>query len=301
MSHLAIKLPVTLRFDSGVLALIATLLIWASYFVALRAGATSALTSYDMAILRFMLPALLLLPVLYRGRAQIRAVKKRYLLGIACGAGLPFYLFSVLASGHVQAVVGSLLVPGVAPLFVTAMAVLCYREPLAKRKVIGLSIVLLGIAVLVSASLGQGTGSSYLGCILYVVAALCWAVYTVSVRLAKLSGLQVAAVLNVSAAALLALGLPFELAPSHLTSVSVEVILPQLMIMGLCCGLISVVTYGHAINRLGAELSICWGATTPIIVAMLAYSILGETLDLQTLLAMAGILLGVVCANRPKR
>ncbi|MCJ8337470.1 MAG: DMT family transporter [Pseudomonadales bacterium] len=292
----AIKLRLS-AINSGVLALVATLVIWSSYFVALRSGAQSPLTSFDMALLRFVLPALLLLPIIYRSRVKIAQVKKRYLLGIMVGAGLPFYLLSVIASGNVQAVIGSLLVPGVAPVFVTIIAVLFYRQRLAKRKLLGLSAVLLGIVILMAQSDSAATNSALLGSTLYIVAAACWAVYTVSVKLAKLSGIETAAILNISAASVLLLVAPLGILQTNISAVPWQQILPQLVVMGGFCGLVAVITYGHAINKLGAELSACWGALTPVLVAILAFSILNEALDITTVVAMLVITAGVVCAN----
>lgn len=288
--------------NSGVLALIATLIIWSSYFVALRSGAQSSLTGYDMALLRFVLPGMLLIPVLIRANSTIIQTPKRYLFGIACGAGLPFYLFSVMASGEVQAVIGSLLVPGVSPVLVTVMAVICYREKLAKNRVLGLSAVLVGISVLVANQMLLDTHYSFserslLGMGLYLCAAACWAVYTVSVRMAKLNGLEIAAVLNCSASVILGIAGATGEFTSHLAQEAWQTSLSQLLIMGVCCGLITVITYGHAINRLGAELSACWGALTPVIVALLAYWVLGETVTFATASAMLLIILGVVYAN----
>ncbi len=294
------------RMNSGVLALIATLVIWSSYFVALRSGAQSSMTGLDMALLRFMLPALLLLPVLIKSRQRIAAVPKRYLLGIAAGAGLPFYLFSVLASGQVQAVIGSLLVPGVSPLLVTMMAILFYKERLSKQRMLGLLTIVSGIAMLIANQLGLDANTSVsftslLGMALYLCAATCWAVYTVSVKMSKLTGLEIAAVLNCSAAILLLAVLPSDLFTSNLAAQSWETIIPQLLVMGVFCGLITVITYGHAIARLGAEFTACWGAMTPILVAVLAFLILDEALSISTVAAMLLIIMGVVFANYKRK
>ncbi|MEH6443784.1 MAG: DMT family transporter [Oceanospirillaceae bacterium] len=297
MFHITTLKTVAAPLNSGVLALIATLIMWASYFVALRSGAQSSLTGFDMALLRFLLPALLLLPVVIRSRHKILQVKKRYLMGIMFGAGLPFYLLSVLASGHVQAVIGSLLVPGVAPVFVTLLAVCCYKERLTKRRITGLSIVLAGIAVLLASTNSGYSEQSYFGYLFYILAALCWSTYTVSVKMAQLSGLELAAVLNSSAAVVLLLVMPTQYFSSNLMQAPLSVVLPQLVIMGFFCGLVTVVTYTHAINNLGAELSACWGALTPVLVSLMAFLILHESLDTPTIMAMVLITFGVICAN----
>jgi len=283
-------------YHLGVVSLIVTLIIWSSYFVALRSGAQSQLTHFDMAVLRFILPALVLLPVLYRARSRILATKKRYLFGIVSGAGLPFYLLSVIASSKVQAVIGSLLIPGVTPIFVTMIAVIFYRESLSIKRFIGLLAVVVGVSLLVSAELSS-ENPQIIGPLLYLLAAVLWAVYTISIRVSALSSLEVAAILNVSAALMIAISLPFGAFNSNLTQVSLQEIFPQLLIMGVFCGLISVVTYSNAIKSLGAELSACWGALTPVLVAVLAYFLLSEQLSTSSLLAMLIICSGVICAN----
>jgi drug/metabolite transporter (DMT)-like permease len=283
--------------NTGWVALLATLVIWSSYFIVLRSGVQSALTSYDMILLRFILPGTVLAPLIFHRWQTISKVNKRYLFGIMLGAGLPFFLLSVLASGHVQAVVGSLLVPGLAPVFVTMIAVVVYRERLSKRRLFGLSCVLMGIGALVTSHLSANNEQAYLGSLLYILAAACWAIYTVSVKLSQLSGLEVAAVLNTTAAVILLALAPFELFDSNLMQVQWQQILPQLIVLGVFSGFVSVITYGHAIKQLGAELSACWGATTPVLVAALAYLVLGESLNSATIVAMIIIIGGVVCAN----
>lgn len=283
--------------NTGVVSLIITVLIWAGYFVALRSGAQSQLTSYDMALLRFILPALLLLPVLFRAKNKIMAVKKRYLLGIAAGAGLPFYLLSVIASSQVKAVVGSLLIPGVAPIFVTMIAVSFYSQRLHKSRFIGLSVVMAGVAVLIQSELSSDTGQVVIGPLLYLLAAACWAVYTISVKVSGLSGIEVATVLNVSAALMLLVFIPTDTFSSNMSSVGFDDIAIQILMMGIFCGLISVISYGHAIQTLGAELSACWGAITPVLVSILAFVLLAEHVDMSTGVAMLAICIGVVYAN----
>jgi drug/metabolite transporter (DMT)-like permease len=287
--------------NTGWVALLATLVIWASYFIVLRSGVQSSLTTFDMVLLRFILPGTILAPLILQRWEMIKRVKKRYLFGIMLGAGLPFFLLSVLASGHVQAVVGSLLVPGLAPVFVTLIAVFFYRERLSKRRLFGLSAVLVGIGVLVSSHLSASNEQAYLGSLLYIMAAGCWAIYTVSVKLSKLSGLEIAAVLNTTAALTLLALLPFDIFPSNLAHSHWQQVLPQLIVLGVFSGFVSVITYGHAIKQLGAELSACWGATTPVLVAVLAYLVLGESLNLTTMAAMTVIIAGVVVANLKSR
>ncbi len=126
--------------NPGYFAVFTTLLIWAGFFISLRAGAKSVLTSADLALIRFGVPALFLSGLAWRRRDKILATPKRYLLGILCGAGLPFFFISATAMQYAPVAHGSTLVPGTLPLFVTAIAILFYKESLSRHRAWGLTL-----------------------------------------------------------------------------------------------------------------------------------------------------------------
>ncbi|ATG76058.1 hypothetical protein AN401_19255 [Zobellella denitrificans] len=98
----------------GYLAAAGTVLIWSVYFLSLRLGALSPLGPLDITLFRYAVPGLVLLPLLLARRARIRAVNPLWLLGMVLGAGLPFFLLSVLGMGLAPVVQGSTLIPGTA-------------------------------------------------------------------------------------------------------------------------------------------------------------------------------------------
>ncbi|MFC6672457.1 EamA family transporter [Marinobacterium aestuariivivens] len=112
----------------GLGAMAATLLIWTGFLLSLRAGSQSALTSTDLALMRFGLPALVFMPLLWRGWPQFRRVRWRQALLLMLG-GLPFFYLISLGSQLAPAAHAGALVPGTAPLFVTGLAVLVFGEP----------------------------------------------------------------------------------------------------------------------------------------------------------------------------
>jgi len=116
------------EFGFGLMAMGVTLLIWASFFISLRASSQSALTIGDIALLRF-LPAALVFGWLTLPKAKkIQQTPKRYLLAIALGAGLPFLLLAANGLRYAPVADGASLIPGILPLFVTSIAAVCYRE-----------------------------------------------------------------------------------------------------------------------------------------------------------------------------
>ncbi len=129
----------------GMLAMGLTVTIWASLFISLRQASQSALTSGDIALLRF-LPAALLFGWLSRYRVRhIFAAPKRYLFAIAFGAGLPFYLLAATGMQFAPVADGASLIPGILPLFVSAIAWAVYGESLSIGRRLGISLIVLGI------------------------------------------------------------------------------------------------------------------------------------------------------------
>ncbi|MEF1306737.1 EamA family transporter, partial [Vibrio owensii] len=138
----------------GYAAIITTLFLWSGFFLSLRGGAISNLQPADIALARFLIPAIVLLPFVLKSMDNIRAVPSKYLLGIVVGSGLPYLLVAGTAMHFAPVSHGSALIPGTLPLFVSAIAVVCYQQPLSQHRIIGLSAVLLGILIFLLSNVG---------------------------------------------------------------------------------------------------------------------------------------------------
>ena len=74
----------------GYCAMFATLLVWASFFISLKFGVHSQLEPADIAITRFIIPSLILIPFVVKHLPSISAVPKRYKAGLIIGSGLQY-------------------------------------------------------------------------------------------------------------------------------------------------------------------------------------------------------------------
>ncbi len=92
----------------GYAAIITTLFLWSGFFLSLRGGAISNLLPADIALARFLIPAIVLLPFVLKSMDNIRAVPSKYLLGIVVGSGLPYLLVAGTAM-HFAPVLATLL------------------------------------------------------------------------------------------------------------------------------------------------------------------------------------------------
>lgn len=281
----------------GMLAMGLTVTIWASLFISLRQASQSALTSGDIALLRF-LPAALLFGWLSRYRVRhIFAAPKRYLFAIAFGAGLPFYLLAATGMQFAPVADGASLIPGILPLFVSAIAWAVYGESLSIGRRLGISLIVLGIGAFLWHSLFFSSWPITQGHLILLAASISWAWFTIGVRVTGLSAAEAGAVLAISAVLLLPVGAMSGLISFNLLQAPLGELGYHILAQGLGVGIIANYSYAFAIRRLGAEMSAAIGAFTPVVAALIAIPVFGETVSVLTLCAMALIVLGAVLAS----
>ncbi|EGU42279.1 DMT family transporter [Vibrio splendidus] len=286
----------------GYLSITVTLLIWASFFLSLKGGANSNLTPADIALTRFFIPTLLLLPLVWKARNIVTAVPARYLLGMFIGSGLPYLLVAGTAMQFVPVSHGSALVPGTLPLFVTGIAVLFFKQPLSRHRVAGLAMVLFGIVLFLGASLSSLNFEYTKGHLLFLCGSLMWAIFTISARVANLNALVSAGFISLCSTLLLVLLIVTGTLPSHLADTPIAQwpfteLAVHSAVQGVGAGLIAAFTYLYAVKTLGAERSAAFGSATPAIATLLAIPLFGEIPDTLTWLALGSICIGSLVAS----
>jgi len=281
-------------------ALTLTLIVWAGFALSMRAIGASALTRGDVALVRFLVPALAMLPFLPSRLAALRRLSLEHWLMVAGGAGLPFFALTAAGGRLTSAAHVSALVAGTAPLSFALLGWLLWREPVARARKVGLAVILAGVALLV-AGLGGWQWGLVGGAGVLLVASVCWSLYTHGLRKSGLDPLG--CVMAVSYPSLLVL-LPLMLAglvESHLGQATSRELLPFVLVQGLGVGLLSTLVYALSIRLLGPLRCATVGALAPVLVTVLAVPVLGER---PTLLACCGVLVvtaGVLLSNRPSR
>ena len=104
-------------------------------------------------------------------------------------------LYALLAyGGFVFAPAGhaSVLIPGSLPLWTALLALLVLGTPITPARMLGLALIIAGDALVGGASLLQALdgGSVWQGDLIFVAAAMCWAVYSVLARKYALDALR---------------------------------------------------------------------------------------------------------------
>jgi drug/metabolite transporter (DMT)-like permease len=256
-------------------------LVWGGFPVVTRLGVThSALDSYDIAFIRFVVAGTLLLPVLLRrglGGARVGAAAL-----MVAGVGAPYILVVATALSH--APVGYFaLTPGSMIAFTAVLARGFANERLRPMQKLGILIVLIGMALAASTALSGAGGS--LAILLFVLGGLLWAIYNITTKLSAVSALQATAIVSVGSALLY---VPGYLASRGLALAHAPVgaIAIQAFYQGVMVSILGLYFFSKAVSILGPALGATFAALVPLLATVEAALLLGER---PPLVALAGI------------
>jgi drug/metabolite transporter (DMT)-like permease len=279
----------------GLLAALAAALIGSGWQLASRHGVTTTLGPLELAVMRYGIPALVLLPLLLRGDAPWSGITLRTKAMLVLGAGLPFGLLALAGARYAPAAHMGIIMSGSMPLF-TALGGWAVRgDVIAGARLAGLVLIAAGMALFGFGSLGDPS-ASWRGDLLFLLASMLWAAYSLAFARAGVTSWQGAAFVNAWSALLL---LPIVLVvgvPRLFTAPWTDVAW-QALGQGVVAGMLGLVTYTAAIKRLGAARASLSAALVPVMTALGAAWLLGEPLTGATLLALALVVPGVALAG----
>lgn len=282
-------------FTVGAAGALGAALIWGSWIVITRFGVTTTLTPFDAAFLRFGIPAVLLLPVLWREGLALHRIGIARTVLMVCGAGLPFFLVSTAGMQFAPAAHAGALLPGTMPLFVALLAAFVERERFGGSRLAGFGLIVAGVVAIGGYHLLLGEGGQSRGHLLFLSGALLWAIYTLAFRRAGIGAWHGAALVNFYS--ILAF-LPFYAwHGSRLPQASWPELALQGVSQGLLSGIVALLAYGIAVRRLGGPRAAVFISLTPVIAALIAIPALGEWPDAVTTLGIAAVSLGVALAS----
>lgn len=193
------------------------------------------------------------------------------------------------------------LIYATAPIIIAAAATLLYREPLGRVKALGILVSLLGVLVIVFRGDLEAlrTLSLVPGDIWIATASVSWAVYSVMLRYrpSQLPGrVRFAATMLYGAIALLPFHL-FELAKGDVPQLNAETLIAGL-IVAVVPGLGAYLGYARIQRALGASPTALILYLAPVYTALMAWLVLGESLQLYHLVGAALILPGIYLSTK---
>ncbi|WP_058599691.1 DMT family transporter [Aureimonas ureilytica] len=278
----------------GWAAMCAALVTWAGFSLSMRGIGASALTPSDVALLRFAVPALILLPLVPARLRELKSVRLAPALMIVMGAGLPFFGLVAAGGRFTSAAHVSALVAGTAPLAVAILARVLTGQRGASLP--GLATIVLGIALLVL-GLGVVDGRVIAGAALLLAASFLWGTYTMGMRLAAVTPMTCLMLVTYPSAIAIALLKASGVFESHLGSIDPHQVLVFAGVQGIGTGIVSTLVYAIAVRHLGALRCATMGALAPVLVTGAAIPLLGEQPTLLTIVGVVAVALGVAMAN----
>ncbi|MDP3701537.1 MAG: DMT family transporter [Hylemonella sp.] len=302
----------------GVGAALVTVLMWTAFIVVARASAHRTLTPFDIAFMRFVGAGVVLLPVgwwmVRRASAQggratswlgLSPLSARLTVTVGLLAGIAYSCLAYSGFYFAPATHASVLMPGTLPLFTTLVAAWVLRDRITPSRAVGLALILCGDLLVGGASLLQafGGGTVWMGDLMFMAAAFCWANYTVVARRHGLAA--VPATVAVSVFALLGFVPAYALlaASGVVTSHLLQAPWQELLFQGVGSVVISGITFTQMVRHFGPVRSTMITSLVPGLSAMGAVWLLGEPLHWNLLagllLVTAGIVFGVRAVAPP--
>ncbi len=278
----------------GWLAALCAALIGSGWQIASRHGVTTTLGPMELAVMRYAVPALLLLPLWWRPGAWPAGLSRRRCALLTVCGGLPFGLVVLAGAQWAPAAHMGVFVAGSLPIFPALGGWLMSGDRPARSRLLGLAMIAAGMGVF-SAGEWSAAHGAWRGDLLFLLAALMWAAYTLLFRGSGLTPWQGAALVNLGSTLLLVPLLLVAGAPRLLSAPWADVAW-QALGQGVVAGLLGLVVYSVAIARLGAARAALSAALVPLLTAAGGAWLLDEPMSGAVLVAVALVVPGVAVA-----
>jgi drug/metabolite transporter (DMT)-like permease len=270
--------------------------IWGASFLFMRVSAND-FGPMPLVEVRLGLGSLVLLPFLWRARAQFASPKlwgKLALIG-AINSAVPFMLFA-WAAQRAPAGVGA-IANAMTVLFTALVGFLFFGEKVGAKRAIALFTGFAGVVVLAS---GKIAGASIGSAVLAGTAAAF--LYGIGINLVRrhLTGLPPAAVASATLGTSTLMVLPFAVASWPEQAIPLKSWLSAGMLGVVCTG-IAFVMYYRLIARIGASRASTVTYLIPVFGVAWAWLLLGESLTWTMAISAALILGSVAMSQQPSR
>ena len=277
---------------SGYLACTMVVCIWAFWLIVSRIGATSTLTIYDLAALRYGISALVALPFVIYFKAWKnlpfqRIVILTFLLG-------PLYILTVF-SGFIfaPAAHGGVFMNGPVPIMTLILGAILLNTAIEYRKLAGAALIIVSSAVLGFGASGFMLAQSWIGDLCFIFGGLCFAVFVTLSRLWNIKTLDIffcGSVVN----AVIYLPVWYFFLPSGFATTEISLVVLQSIYQGLLPNLVGLVFIAHASKTAGADVTAAFMAIVPGFGALLGVILLSEQMPLTSWGAIVGLTAGLL-------
>jgi drug/metabolite transporter (DMT)-like permease len=270
----------------------AVTLIWATWLVVTRSGAQSTLTVFDLAALRYGVSAIFALPlVLYFKPWQLMPIQRIALLTFLLS---PIYILFVFGGFvYAPAAHGGIFMNGVLPAFTLLIGWYWLSEKVSVMQLVGLAAIIVGACLAVVDASQLSLSSSWIGDMMFVIAAIFFSAYLVISRLWQIKTMQIlmcSSVIN----AVIFVPVWYFLLPSGIAEASESQLLIQTLYQGLIPNLLGLLLVATAVRHVGPAATAAFMAAVPGLGSILSFIFLGEEPGLLGWLSLMILTPGIV-------
>ena len=280
----------------GYIVMIFVILTWSGFSLTVRAINSSPLTTAEVALIRFFIPLLLLLPFIPSRLEKIKKIRFTECLLILLG-GIPFFFFAALGAKTAPTAYMGAILAGTVPFFVAILSWVFYRQLFSKKQVFTLSLIIGGVLVMVLGQTSSNTNDILQGVMFLFCGSLVWAGFTLGIKQSRLDAISIALILTIPSFFIMLFIILLGLMPSNMAAINFSEALPFILIQGCGTGFIAVIGYSYAVKQLGSEKASIIGSLSPSITALLAVPIFNEPLSFAIIFGIVLTTSGVILSN----
>lgn len=290
--------PASPRLAIGFACGILASLIWGVQAVVSRQSVADGLSAGDVTILRFLAASLVLLPFALKRLKPFPVGKlgwKRALILTALVG--PLYSLLLVGGAHfAPALHSSVITPGLIPVATALLAVLVLGDRISSLRVIGLAIIVAGIAVFSFEAMANTPTreGAWIGDLLFVLIALLWSTFGLLARRWGADAVEVTMATCLLSLPLLPLLALVQLI--HLLQVPLAAVALQAFYQGVMVGAGALFLYTQAVAILGAGRAALFLPLVPVITALSGAILLGEQASTLEIAGMALSVTGMLVA-----
>ncbi|WP_245438708.1 DMT family transporter [Bradyrhizobium sp. SK17] len=273
-------------------------LCWALGFVATRHGLKIGFTPVDLLMHRYLWSGIVFVPLVLRAG-----------LGDLCGIGWGRGMALMMLGGPVMSIIsyagfmfvplghGSVIQPSCATLGGLFLAVVLLKETISLSRLAGAVVIVCGLAVIGSESIGHMGPSAVMGDLIFVLTGLMFAGFATLVRYWRVSAFSVATVISVLSLALF----PLYAASGGLArdaAIGLDENALQAIAQGILAGPAALYMFAQSIQRLGVARAAVFPAIVPALTLLLGWLLIGEPPTTLQAAGLVTVLAGFYLAQR---
>ena len=280
----------------GLLAALLVVVFWSGFNIVSRFGATASFTPFDIAAMRYGVSGTIALPFFLR-YVPMRDWPRHAVL--ACVGGLAYALcvywgFAFAPSAH-----AGVFVNGGIPFWTIVIMAVTSGFRIARPTVVALLLSTAGLLLIGFESLlAPAQGSEWIGDLLFLAAALAWAIFGLLMRRWQVKP-QFGILGIASFSALVFMPIYLLWLPSGIAAASWGEIALQCVYQGVIASILAAGFYSYAVQKVGAGEASMMLALVPAFTAIGAYLILDEALGLTTIVGIVVVSIGALLGALP--